>query len=103
MKQNDKVNTIVFFIIAAIVVAGFAYGLFSGNSILNKHIKAAPWYMNALGAIIFVGGGISAFLFGTGRVGTGDSNKDWIPVVVSIAIAIVGGLTFAANFFNAIV
>ena len=103
MKQNDNVNKIVFFIFAVIVAAGFAYGLFSGNSLLNQHIKAAPWYMNALGAFIFVGGGISAFLFGTGRVGTGDSNKDWIPVVISIAVAIVGGLTFAANFFNAII
>ena len=98
--KNELIHKIIGSAIAAVVIAGVLFALFSGKSELHNAIATSPWYMKAIAAVIaFVAGG-TAYLFGTGKKTTGNGNLDLIIMNAAIFLGVVFTLLFAANFYN---
>lgn len=100
MKKNtDKLNTIIFIVLAIIVAAGWIFGLTSAGSELNQAFRKAPLHMNILGALWFLAGSFVTFMYGTERWTVKSIAFNTVPVIISIALTIVGAIVIAANGF----
>lgn len=98
MEKRDKLNLIIFIILAVIVGIGWIYGLTSKDSELNQAFRKAPTYMNILGILWFLAGSFITYKIAM-KMRQSASLNIWIPVVISIAVTIVGAILIAADGF----
>jgi hypothetical protein len=92
---------IVGILIGALVLSGIVYALVSPNSLINQRMKSTPFYMKAIGVIVFLLGVTIAALAGFGVIGLGGTgNADWIIPVASLGLGSVFGLLFCVNFYS---
>ena len=89
-------------VISIIVAAGWIFGLTSSTSQLNQAFKSAPGYMNVIGVLWFLMCMFVTFMFGTERWKINSVQYNSVPVIISLALGIVGGILLAANFFNGV-
>ena len=101
-EKRDKLNTIIFIVLAVIVAAGWIFGLTATGSELNQAFRAAPGYMNVIGIIwTLVFAGIT-YMYGTEKWTIKSIQYNAVPVIISLALGIVGGILLAANFFSGV-
>jgi hypothetical protein len=99
MKKGMKIVAIV---ISIIVTIGWIYSLTASESQLNQAFKAAPGYMNIIGILWFALFMFITFMFGTERWVIKSIQYNSVPVIISLALGVVGGILLAANFFSGI-
>lgn len=92
-------NTVIGILIGVLVLGAIIYSLVSKNSYINQQMKATPFYMKAIGVVIFLVGVLVAILAGVGVIGLGGTgNTDWVIPVASLGLGSVFGLLFAISF-----
>lgn len=100
--KNDKLNKIIFIVLAIVVAVGWIYGFTSKGSELNQAFRKAPLYMNIIGVLWFLAGSFVTFMYATERWSIKSIKYNSAPVIISIILTVVGAIVLAANGFIAI-
>lgn len=99
-QKTDTRNLIIFLILCLIVGIGWLFGFTSKRSYIFQQIGETALWMKIIAFAILGIGGYFTYLFATGKKGTGDATKDWIPVVITLGLTVLFFILFMMGFGN---